>query len=97
MALLRTGSIELGEADLDEFMVMCKLSGKSIRAKLATVLMYYMARKRKEYREKLAYTAAKHGLTPEETFKRLLNDEDLGEVVANPEIKFDWASPKEEE
>ncbi|WP_153009578.1 hypothetical protein [Mastigocoleus testarum] len=95
MAILRLGSVELSEADIDKFIVWCRLSGKSVRAKLATIIMYYMAKKEKDYRAKLVYTANKYGLSPEETFKRLLNNEELGESLEDFEVELDWADETE--
>ncbi len=42
---------------------------------------YYVRRRKKEYQEILEYTARKYGLTPDETFRRLLKNEDLGTPV----------------
>lgn len=78
---LKIGSIPLGEHDLDWFTVMSKLGNRSIRANAGSVIGFYVRRRKDEYREILAYTARKYGLTEGEVFRRILNNEDLGEVV----------------
>ena len=79
----QTGSIPLGEHDADWFKVMCKLSNRSVRANLASIVGFYVRRRKDEYKEILSYTARKYGLTEEECFHRLLNNVDLGEPVEN--------------
>lgn len=95
MAKFTVGSFELSEADIDKFIVWCRLSGKSVRAKIATIVMYYMAKKEKDYQAKLKYTAEKYGLSVEDCYQRLLKDEPLGKAVDNPKIKFDWTDDVE--
>jgi len=81
MTDINIGSVTMGDHDADWYRVMCKLGGRSIRANTSSVLGYYVRRRKSEYSEILQYTARKYGLTPDETFKRLLNDEPLGEPL----------------
>jgi hypothetical protein len=83
MGNFQVGSIPLGDHDADWFKVMSKLGDRSIRANMASIVGYYVRRRKDEYKEILAYTAKKYGLTEDETFYRLLNDIDLGEPVDN--------------
>ena len=95
MADLNVGSVPLGDHDRDWFVVMSKLGSRSIRANLSSVMGFYVRRRKKEYEEILRYTASKYGLTPSECFKRILNDEDLGDPVDSwqaidpPSVPFD--------
>lgn len=77
MADLNIGKIPLGEHDSDWFRVMSALGGRAIRVNAASVIGYYVRRRKEEYTEILRYTAEKHGLTPEECFQRLLKGEPL--------------------
>jgi hypothetical protein len=83
MTDINLGTVPLGDHDADWFKVMCRLSNRSLRANAASVLGYYIRRRKSEYVEILSYTARKYGLTVDEAFKRLLNDESLGEPIAN--------------
>ena len=76
-------SIDLGDHDRDWFLVMCKLGNRSIRANLSSVVGCYVRRRKEEYKEILAYAARKYGLTEDECFERLLNNQDLGEPKQN--------------
>lgn len=60
---------------------MSRLRGDSTRGNASSVIGYYVRRRKKQYESMLAYAAAKYGLTREEVFRRLLNDESLGEPV----------------
>jgi hypothetical protein len=81
MARLNLGSIDLGDHDLDWFVVMSKLGGRSTRANLSSVVGCYVRRKKDEYKLILTYTARKYGLTEDECFHKLLKDEPLGTPV----------------
>ena len=81
IARINIGQIDMGDHDADWFKVMSKLRGDSIRGNVSSVLGYYVRRRKKQYEGMLAYAAAKYGLTREEVFRRLLNDESLGEPV----------------
>ena len=83
MTDINLGTVPMGDHDADWFKVMCKLSNRSLRANAASVLGFYVRRHKSEYVEILTYTARKHGLTPDEVFRRLLNDEPLGEPLVN--------------
>ncbi len=85
MSKLSLGQIDLGDYDRDWFVVMSKLDGKSTRANVSSVLGRYVKQNRADYQLMLDYTARKHGLTTDECFRRLLNDEDLG--VPIPDFK----------
>lgn len=83
MTDINLGTVPMGDHDADWFKVICRLSNRSLRANAATVLGAYVRRHKAEYVEILIYTARKHGLTPDEAFRRLLNDEPLGEPLDN--------------
>ena len=74
MAKLNLGQVDLGDFDRDWFIVMSRLRGASTRANASSVLGYYVRRRINEYKEMLAYTARKYGLTEDECFDRILND-----------------------
>lgn len=86
MAKLSLGRIDMGDHDHDWFVVMSRLGGRSIRANVTSVLGYYVRRRKEEYKEILKYTAQKYGLTEDECFKRVLNEEDLGEPIDDSTI-----------
>lgn len=81
MANLNTGSVSMGEHDRDWLIVMSRLTGRSIRANISSILGYYVRRRKPEYEEILRYTARKYGITEEECFQRLLKGESLGEPI----------------
>jgi hypothetical protein len=81
MARLNLGSVELGDFDRDWFIVMSRLGGKSTRANASSVIGFYVRRRIDQYREMLTYTARKYGITEDEVFHRLLNDQELGTPV----------------
>ncbi|MBP5971570.1 hypothetical protein HW132_02155 [Brasilonema sp. CT11] len=74
MPKVTISSFELGDHDKDWFIVMCRLGSRSIRANLSSVVGCYVRRRKEEYREILAYTARKYGLTEDECFRRALTD-----------------------
>lgn len=86
MESLNVGSLPLGEHDADWFKVMTAVSNSSLRVKVASVVSYYVRRRKPEYIEIVQYTANKHGLTFDECFHRLLKGESLGKVVEGFEV-----------
>lgn len=80
---LNIGSISLGEHDRDWFMVMSKLSGRSLRANASNIIECYVRQRKDNYQELLAYTARKYGLTTDECFEKLLRGEELGTPIEN--------------
>ena len=86
MESLNVGSLPLGEHDADWLKVMAAASNSSLRVKVASVVGYYIRRRKAEYVEIIRYTANKHGLTFDECFHRLLKGEKLGEVVEGFEV-----------
>ena len=78
---IKLGSINVGDHNADWFRVMAKLSGRSVRANTASVIAFYVQRQQAKYERMLKHTSRKYGLTPDECFRRLLNDEDLGEPM----------------
>lgn len=81
MTDLNIGKVPIGDHDGDWFKVMSRLGGRAIRVNAASVLGYYVRQRKDEYEKILHYTARKYGISPDECFQRLLNDEDLGEPV----------------
>lgn len=81
MARLSISSFELGDFERDWFIVMARLGGVSIRSHLSSVVSFYIGCKLPDFKEMLEYTSTKYGLTQDECFRRLLNDEPLGEPV----------------
>ncbi|MBG1265509.1 hypothetical protein [Nostoc sp. WHI] len=73
MAKLNIGSIDLSDFDKDWFLVVSRLMERSVRANLASVTSFYIRRNIGAFRELLAYTAKKHGITEEECFQILLS------------------------
>ncbi|MHC0068439.1 hypothetical protein ACWATR_37180 [Nostoc sp. UIC 10890] len=90
MPKLNVGSIELGDFDRDWFIVASKLLGRSVRANLASVTAFYIRRRTQEFKELLAYTAKKHGISEDECFQILLSGKELPPPVAG----FDEAPPE---
>lgn len=89
MPNLNVGSIYLGEHDYDWFVVMSKLGDKaSIRGNLSSITEVYVRNHKHEYIESLYYLAAKYGLSPQETFQRLLNGKPLDEILEIPLKEF---------
>lgn len=85
MPNLNVGSIYLGDHDQDWFIVMSKLGDQlSMRANVSSIIGYYVRRRKSEYIEMLNYTAAKNGLSPQETFTRLLKGIPLGDKLTTP-------------
>lgn len=74
---LNLGSLPLGEHDADWFRVMSAASNSSLRVKAASVIGYFVRRRKTEYVGIVAYLARKHGLSFDECFHRLRNDEEL--------------------
>lgn len=83
MKNLSVGTVPLGTFDQDWFVVMSKLSNKSVRANVANLIEEYVSNNKEKYQQILEYTARRHGITKEVCFSRLLNNEDLGEPVEN--------------
>lgn len=81
MAQLTPGSIPMGDHDADWLKVMAAATDSSMRVKIASVLGYYVRRRKAEYIEIVSYIAAKHGLSFDECFHRLKNGEDLGQPL----------------
>jgi hypothetical protein len=81
MARLNVGSVELGDFDIDWFTVASRLMGRSLRANLASVMSYYVRRKLPEFKELLAYTAKKHGISEDECFDLLRKGAELPPLV----------------
>lgn len=90
MAKLNVGSIELGDYDKDWFIVASKLMGRSVRANLASVTSFYVRRRVSEFKELLAYTAKKHGISEDECFELLRKNLQLPPPVDG----FDEAEPE---
>ena len=83
MSEINLGSVSLGEYNADWYKVICKLAGRSVRANTASVIGFYLQRQTEKYEKHLRYTARKHGLSRDECFRRLLNDEPLGEPITD--------------
>lgn len=75
------GNVPLGDHDADWFRVMSAASNSSLRVKAASVIGYFVRRRKDEYREIIQYTANKHGLSFDDCFNKLKNGEDLGEPL----------------
>lgn len=80
------GNIPLGDHDADWLRVMAAASNSSLRVKVASVLGYYVRRRKGEYEEILRYLAAKYGLSYSEVFNRLRKGEALGDPLDYFEI-----------
>lgn len=78
---INLGSVKLGDFNKDWLIVMSKLSGRSVRANVISIIGFYIQRQLEKYEKHLEYTAKKYGLTKDECFYRLLNDIDLGDPV----------------
>lgn len=89
---LRLGDIPLGEHDADWFRVMSACTDSALRVKVASVLGYYVRRRKQEYIEIIQYLAAKHGLEFSECFNKLLNGEELGEPLESFNIDYEIES-----
>lgn len=72
----------LGLHDLDWFVVMSKLSGRTPDENAGSVISYYVRRNKDAYKEILNHTAARLGLTAEECFAQLSNGETLESLKA---------------
>ena len=81
MPEINIGSVSLSDHDRDWYLFGCKVNERSIRANTASVLAYYVRRRKTEYEEILQYTARKYGLTEEECFRRVIEGESLGDPV----------------
>lgn len=79
MENLNVGSLPLSDHDADWIKAMATVSNSSLRVKLASIVGYYVRRRKEEYLEIIDYTAQKYDLSFDECFKRLSNNEDLGE------------------
>jgi len=77
-AELNVGSIPVGEHDADWFRVMAAATGSSLRVKTASIVGYFVRRRKQEYEKIIGYLARKYGLEWDECFLRLLRGEDLG-------------------
>lgn len=84
---INLGSVKLGDFNKDWLIVASKLSGRSVRANVISIIGFYLQRQQEKYEKHLEYTAKKYGLTRDECFYRLLNDLDLGDPV-NPSDPF---------
>lgn len=80
------GNIPLGDHDADWFRVMSAASNSSLRVKAASVIGYFVRRRKDEYREIIQYTANKYGISFDECFNKLKNGEDLGKPLAYFEV-----------
>ena len=69
------GNIPLGDHDADWFKVMAAASNSSLRVKAASVIGYFVRRRKEEYREIIQYTANKYGISFDECFNKLKNGE----------------------
>jgi len=78
---LNLGNLPLGDHDADWFRAMSGASNSSLRVKAASVLSYFIRRRKDEYREIIQYTANKYGLSFSECFNKLKEGEDLGEPL----------------
>lgn len=74
---LNIGSIDLGEVDHDRFKVMVDMTAESARAKVSSIVSFFVRNRWEQYKEMLQYEAAKHELTFEECFARHLNNQSL--------------------
>lgn len=74
---LNIGSIDLGEVDHDRFKVMVDMTAESVRAKVSSIVSYFVRNRWSQYKEMLEYEAVKHQLTFEECFERHLNSQSL--------------------
>ena len=75
------GNIPLGDHDADWFKVMAAASNSSLRVKAASVIGYFVRRRKEEYREIIQYTANKYGISFDECFNKLKNGESLGDPL----------------
>lgn len=69
---------ELGTLDYWKLVVVSKLIKKSLAAILQTAVYTYISRTWDEHEKRLIVEATKEGLTPEDMFMRLVNEE-MGE------------------
>ena len=74
---LNIGSIDLGETDHDRFKVMIAMTAESARAKVSSIVSYFVRNRWAQYKEMIEYEATKHGLTFDECFARYLNNQPL--------------------
>jgi len=91
MAKLNVGSINLSDFDKDWFLVVSRLMERSVRANLASVTSFYIRRNIGAFRELLAYTAKKHGITEDECFEILLSPK---RQLPPPVDGFDESEPE---
>lgn len=78
---IRLSTVPLNDHDADWLTVMANASETSLRQKVASVLSYYVRRRKDQYVQMVQYLADKHGLTFEECFHKLRRGEDLGEPL----------------
>lgn len=90
MPKLNLGSVDLPEDEYDWMTVIINLSGEPLRSQMRQIIKGHLIRFKSQYVKQLHYTAKKYGLTPEETFKRLLKGPPpFGDVVNEGPINFD--------
>lgn len=76
---INIGSIDLGEVDHDRFKVMVDMTSDSVRAKVSSIVSFFVRNRWGQYKEMLEYEALKHGLTVDECFARHLHSQSLEE------------------
>jgi hypothetical protein len=81
MARLNLGSVDLGDFERDWFIVMSRLRNTSTRGNASAIIEAYVKQNLDEYKERLAYTARKYGLTEEECFNQILTNPKFPETL----------------
>ncbi|MEM9540777.1 MAG: hypothetical protein AAGA60_14890 [Cyanobacteria bacterium P01_E01_bin.42] len=78
-----SGRIAVADWDWDRFKVMSKISNASISEQLGLLVRQYVTDpdNQKFFEERLIYLAEKHGMTPEECFNCLRDDQPLPELA----------------
>ncbi|MEM9482132.1 MAG: hypothetical protein AAGA83_00415 [Cyanobacteria bacterium P01_F01_bin.116] len=86
MAKLNVGSIDLSEAEIDLFSVVCKLQKIAARAMTAQMVRGHLTRWRGRLVNDVEYLARKHGLAWEQAYMLLADDREFNEE------NIEWAS-----
>lgn len=86
MVKLNTGSLDLAQDEYDWIKVISSMNEETVKSILVNAWRGHLNRHKAHYIKKLRYLAERHGLTVEETFRRLLKGESLGDVVNDAPI-----------
>lgn len=90
MARLNLGSVDLSDFERDWFIVISRLKNTSTRANTSTIIEQYIKTNLDQYKEQLAYTAKKYGLTADECFQLILTNPKFPEGL-KPVVESDSA------